>query len=272
MLRTRLLTTIFLIPVAVYLIHLGGLPFLVVLAAMLTLAVVEFCQLMYHDAFQPHIYFGVAMVWVFLLDAQFPELLIFEPGLTLVVFGSLTWYIFHRQGAPVANWGLTIAGGLYLGLCGAHLVKLRAFPDGMWWTLTAIQAIVLVDGSAYGVGRAWGKRKMVPNLSPGKTWAGYLAGVLIGAPVTGAFATLWGVRAGPTSHLSGVHGFFLALMIAFLAPLGDLAVSMIKRQVGVKDSGHIIPGHGGVLDRLDSILWAGVIGYYYVRWLEMLYR
>jgi phosphatidate cytidylyltransferase len=166
----------------------------------------------------------------------------------------------------VADWALTVTGGLYLGLCGACLVGLRGLqPDGLWWTLTVVLAIMLADSSAYCVGRAWGRHKLVPTLSPGKTWEGYLAGVVIGGLLTALIVSLWRTEVGTETAVTVVHGLALGLLIAILAPFGDLAVSMIKRQVGVKDSGWVIPGHGGALDRVDSILWAAVIGYYYVQ-------
>ena len=92
-----------------------------------------------------------------------------------------------------------------------------------------------------------------------------MAGVVGGGLIAALFASIWHTRVGAGTSVSGVHGLILGLLIAILAPLGDLAVSMIKRQVGAKDSGNIIPGHGGALDRVDSILWAAVIGYYYVQ-------
>lgn len=265
MLRIRLLTAAVLVPIVAYLIYLGELPFLALVALLLTLAEIEFCHLMARGGFRPALAFGVGLVWLFLLDAQFPTLGLLRPGMALILLGSLAWQLFHRQGSPVADWALTVASGLYLGLCGSCLIGLRSLkPDGLWWTLTAVPAILLADTGAYFVGRLWGRRKLAPTLSPGKTWEGYVAGVITGGLMTPLLASLWHIGAGTGSAISGVHGLILGLLIATFAPLGDLAVSMIKRQVGVKDTSSIIPGHGGALDRMDSVLWAAVIGYYYV--------
>jgi len=267
-LRTRLLTAAVLVPVTAYCVYLGGITFLALVVLMLTLAEIEFCRLVARDGFRPALAFGLGMVWLFLLDAQFPALKLQYPGLALVVLGSLAWQLFHRQSSPVADWALTVAGGLYLGLCGGCLVGLRAVqPDGLWWTLTVLPAIMAADASAYIAGRAWGRHKLAPALSPAKTWEGYVAGVVGGGLIAALFASIWHSEVGAGTSFSGVHGLILGLLIAVLAPLGDLAVSMIKRQAGAKDSGKIIPGHGGALDRVDSILWAAVIGYYYVQML-----
>ena len=270
MLRTRFLTAIVLLPIVFWCIHLGALPFLLLIALLLTLAEIEFCQLMTRGGFRPATVFGLGLVWLFLIDAhlstQFAALELLRPGLTLLTLGSLGWQLFHRQSFPVADWALTVTGGLYLGLCGACLIELRGLqPDGLWWTVTAVPAIMLADTGAFFFGRAWGRHKLAPTLSPGKTWEGYVAGVIIGGLSTGLLASLWRAKAGAATTLTGAHGLILGILIAILAPLGDLSVSMIKRQVGAKDSGVIIPGHGGALDRVDSILWAAAIGYYYVQ-------
>jgi len=265
-LRTRLLTTAVLIPVAVGCIYLGGLPFLALVALFLTLAEIEFCRLVALDRFRPALAFGLGMLWLFLLDAQCSTLGLLMPGMALILLGSLAWQLAHRQGSPVADWALTVTGGLYLGLCGGCLIRLRSSqPDGVWWTLTTVLAIIAADSGAYCIGRAFGRHKLAPRLSPGKTWEGYVAGVVAGGLVTPLLASLWRIGARGATTVSPMHGLILGLVIAIVAPLGDLAISMIKRQVGVKDSGTIIPGHGGALDRMDSILWAAVIGYYYVQ-------
>jgi phosphatidate cytidylyltransferase len=265
-LRTRLLTAAVLLPIAIYCIYQGGLSFLALVVLLLTLAEIEFCLLMARDRFRPALAFGLGMLWLFLLDAHFPAWGLLQPGMALVLLGSLAWQLAHRQGSPVADWALTVTGGLYLGLCGACLVRLRDVqPDGVWWTLTAVPAIIAADSGAYCIGRAFGRHRLAPRLSPGKTWEGYIAGVIAGGLVTPLLTLLLRIGAGGEITVSPVHGLILGLAIAIVAPLGDLAVSMIKRQVGVKDSGMIFPGHGGALDRLDSILWAAVVGYYYVQ-------
>jgi phosphatidate cytidylyltransferase len=265
-LRTRLLTAAVLIPIAACCIYWGGAPFLVLVVLLLTVAEIEFCRLMARSGFYPALAFGLGMLWLFLLDTQFSTLSLLRPGVALILVGSLAWHIFHRQGAPVVDWALTLTGGLYLGVCGACLIDLRGWqPDGLWWTLTVVPAIMFADTSAYFAGRMWGRHKLAPVLSPGKTWEGYVAGVIASGLLTGLIGWLWQGLAGTSSAISGVHGLTLGLLISVFAPLGDLGVSMIKRQAGAKDSGKIFPGHGGALDRVDSILWAAVIGYYYVQ-------
>lgn len=257
MLRTRALTAIILLPIVIVCIYQGELLFLALLALLLTLGEVEFCRLVARKGFRPVLIFGIGMVWLLLLDAYNPTLNLSRPGMILIVLGSLAWQLFHQQESPVADWALTVTGGLYLGLCGASLIGLRDLPNGLWWTLTTVLSIMFADSGAYFIGRAWGKHKLAPALSPGKTWEGYVGGIIVGGLVTALLASLW--------HLGAVHGLALGLLVAIFAPLGDLAISMIKRHVGAKDTSNLIPGHGGVLDRVDSILWAAVIGYYYVQ-------
>lgn len=257
MLRTRALTGIILLPIVIGCIYQGELWFLVLLMVMLTLAEFEFCQLMARKGFRPALIFGIGMVWLFLLDAYIPTLELSRPGMILIVLGSLAWHLSHRQESPVADWALTVTGGLYLGLCGACMIGLRQdLRNGLWWTLTTILSIMFADSGAYFIGRAWGKHKLVPTVSPGKTWEGYIGGIIVGTLATALLASLW--------NLGTVHGLVLGLLVAIFAPTGDLAISMVKRYVGAKDSSNLIPGHGGALDRVDSILWAAVIGYYYV--------
>jgi len=265
--RTRLLTAIVAVPLVIVLVALGGWWFFALVAAIFTLAVIEFCAMMRQDGFRVAPAFAIALLWLLLLDAQLPQAGLLGPGMSLILLASLGWQMGHRQGKPVADWSLTVAGALYVGWCGAGLLRLRGLTDGLWWALTAIPAIWMADSGAYSIGRACGRHKLAPSLSPGKTWEGYIGGIVVGALTTTALAAVWGLRAGPAGPRP-LDGLLLGLLVATLAPLGDLAISMIKRQVGVKDTGTLFPGHGGALDRIDSILWAAVIGLYYAQWVR----
>lgn len=231
---------------------------------LLTLAEIEFCQLATRQSFRPAPVFGVGLVWVCLLSAHLRKPEALSAGLAFVLLSSLAWQLAHREGSPVADWALTISGGLYIGVCGAHLIELRNLRDGMWWTLTAIPSVMLADSAAYFIGSRWGRHKLAPVLSPGKTWEGYLGGIVVGALLTAFLASLWHLGAGPESAVGAPHGLLLGALLGTVSPLGDLAISMVKRCAGVKDSGNLLPGHGGALDRVDSILWAAVLSYYYV--------
>ena len=261
MLRTRLFTAIVLIPIVICGIYWGGLPFLALVTLLLTLAEVEFCHLTARDGFRPALAFGIGMVWLCLLDAQFSTLGLLQPGMALILLGSLAWQLFHRQGSPVADWALTVTGGLYLGLCGSCLIGLRNLqPDGLWWTLTAVPAILLADSGAYLVGRALGRYKLAPTLSPGKTWEGGVGGLfssLLPAFLFPLFSPIFRLSPGAV---------FLCAGLSVSGQIGDLAESMLKRHHGVKDSGGILPGHGGVLDRIDGILFAVPVLYGYLTW------
>ena len=267
MLRTRLLTAAVLVPIAICIIQLGGLPFLGMVGLLLAVAEIEFCGLVARIGFRTYRALGIAVVGLFLLDAQFPSLLWLRPGLAVILFSSLAWQMFRRHDRGIADWSLAIASGAYLGVCGAALVGLRGLaPDGLWWTYSALAAIMCADSAAFFVGRAIGRHKLAPTLSPGKTWEGYVAGVGVGGLTTALLASLWPTAGGSSTVSASVYGLVLGLLISICAPLGDLAVSMIKREAGAKDTGSAIPGHGGALDRVDSILWAAVIANYFVLW------
>jgi phosphatidate cytidylyltransferase len=150
---------------------------------------------------------------------------------------------------------------MYLGLGGGHLIALRGLPSGLWWLLTACSAVWIGDSAAYLVGVRWGRHRIAPTISPGKSWEGYAAQVLGGA-LGGLFLAWLGSRvSGGASALTLWHGLIVGAVVSVLCPAGDFLISMMKRDVGVKDTGSLIPGHGGILDRMDSVLWAGILGH-----------
>jgi phosphatidate cytidylyltransferase len=154
----------------------------------------------------------------------------------------------------------TLLGAVYLGALGGTMGALRLLPptEGGAWRLALLLVIIMVsDAFAFFVGHAWGRRCLAPNVSPNKTVEGALGGLVGG--VAGAFA----VRALGLPGLPVSHAVVLGVLVASFGILGDLIESLLKRWAGVKDSGTLFPGHGGMLDRLDSLLFGAPVLYYY---------
>jgi phosphatidate cytidylyltransferase len=151
---------------------------------------------------------------------------------------------------------------LYIPLLGSHLVALRTgFPQELSADLLSFFFLVLMgsDVGAYYTGRALGKRKLAPSISPGKTWEGAVGGV-VAALAMAALAHFWFFRQLPPKYMLP-----LAAIMAVLGIFGDLAESALKRGAGAKDAANILPGHGGILDRLDSLLFNAPLIYYFAR-------
>lgn len=162
-----------------------------------------------------------------------------------------------RQSATVAV-GATVLAAAWVGLGLAHIVLLRAIPpaeDGRLAVFTVILAVFASDTVAYFAGRLVGRHRLAPTISPGKTWEGLLAGTVIAVLVP--FFALY-----RTDFLDVWRSLVLGAVIAVTAPLGDLFESAVKRDLQVKDSGRLLAGHGGVLDRVDALLFAAVASYY----------
>lgn len=154
------------------------------------------------------------------------------------------------------SWAFTAAGLLYVGGLLLHAVLLRNLPLGREWLLIALFGVWTCDTGAYMVGSLWGKRKLAPRISPNKTWEGAVGGFVTGAIVVVGLARLFDVAL--------MHAVALGMLIPVFTILGDLAESALKRGTGTKDTGRLLPGHGGVLDRIDSLMVVVPIVYYYV--------
>jgi phosphatidate cytidylyltransferase len=136
----------------------------------------------------------------------------------------------------------------------------------------ALTGVWFGDAAAFSVGRRFGRHPLSPRLSPRKTWEGYIASILGGGLGSGLLSLLWQIAAPPGSGVGLVSGLLIGSLLGALGTLGDLAISMLKREVGVKDSGNLLPGHGGALDRIDSWIVAAALGYYLVVGLMPLLR
>jgi phosphatidate cytidylyltransferase len=267
MLIDRLRVLIILLPLGLAAIALGGIVYALAVTLILCLAALEYSQLFHTGGYQPAGFLAVIGAGLFSLGRYWNG---FESSawiLAAVVMLSMAYHLVqYERGRDLAGteFGITVGGVLYIGWLGAYLVSLRTLPEGMWWTLVVLLSVWLADSGAYIGGTLLGRHKISPRLSPKKSLEGYLAGILTGAGGTAGLAALWRTFAGPGSQITPLRGALIGLVVAVLTIFGDLGISMIKRQVGAKDSGKLLPGHGGMLDRIDTWLWAAVIGYYMI--------
>jgi phosphatidate cytidylyltransferase len=244
------------------------LPWLTILvAAWGLLAVWEFYKLGAVTGARPLTYIGLALTLLFIISPSFKYDLTLPLLLTLTIMVPLIWLLgYSRKEGSFISWMWTSAGILYIGWLLSYLVALRGItppPLGRNLTFLALFTIFAADTTAFFVGRALGKHRLAPRISPGKTWEGAIGGAL-GAALVAAGFTL------PTPlqlPLSLANAVIIGLLVGIFGQLGDLAESLLKRNVGVKDSGRLMPGHGGALDRVDSIVFAVVVVYYYVIWV-----
>jgi phosphatidate cytidylyltransferase len=266
----RTIVSLVLLPVGILVIMLGGPVYAAVISGVLALAAWEFGRLFIIGRLNPSSFLLVAGAVALAVGRTING---FESApwlISLIVLGTMTFHmVSYERGEDQAgtDFAVTLAGILYIGFIGAYLISLRDLPEGEWWLMVVLPAVWLADAGAYLIGSRWGKRKMSPRLSPKKSWEGYFAGILFGVIGTLLLTCLWGLWLQPDSAITLPRAVVIGLVMSVFPTLGDLGESMFKRQVGVKDSGNLLPGHGGVLDRIDSWLWAAVLGYYLVVWM-----
>jgi phosphatidate cytidylyltransferase len=259
MLKQRVITGLWGIPLLILAVWFAQpLPWFTILVAIWgLLAAYEFYKLVAGAKMPPLIYFGLIWTALFIISPHCPYAPTLPLLLTSAVVLSLIWLLLRpRKEGAFLGWAWTIAGILYIGWLLSHLVALRGLDDGRNWVFLALLATFGSDTAAYFAGRALGRHKLAPNISPGKTWEGTIAGFLGAIIISLLFTMLL-----PIVYWQAI---VLGLLISIFGQLGDLVESLLKRNMGVKDSGKLLPGHGGALDRIDSVVFAGVVVYYYV--------
>lgn len=269
MLRQRVLVTAVLLPVGLTLIYFGGLPFLLFIALFLALATREYALLFKAGGYQPAWVLMVVGTVAITLGRGFNDFDSSHWILGLFVLVSMGFHMAsYERGRDQAgtDFAITLSGTLYIGWLGAYLISLRNLPNGMVWFLVAMPSIWAADSGAYFYGRKFGRHKLSPRLSPKKSWEGYIAGIISGLIIGLAFGCIASTQLPPAAGFTPLRGAILGLVLAVITPLGDLGESMIKRQVGVKDSSNLFPGHGGAFDRIDSWIWGAIISYYIITW------
>jgi phosphatidate cytidylyltransferase len=267
MLADRVKVTLILLPIGLVVFYIGGIVYVLAMALVLGLAANEYASLFRVGGMQPSAVLVVLGTVALALSRAWNA---FESApwiLTLVIMATMGYHLMmYERGRPEAgtDFAITLSGIIYFGWLGSYLISLRQMPGGFWWLLLTLGIVWVADSGAYFVGRKLGRHKMSPRLSPKKTWEGFGGGVLGGVIGGILLVLLFQLLPGSVGEMKVWHGIGLGLVLSLITPLGDLGESMIKRQVGMKDSGKLLPGHGGAWDRIDSWLWACVIGYYLI--------
>ena len=269
----RIITAAILLPFLIASILVSWLLplFVALLAAALGLALFEFWKLAKPRGLKKAdliaLYFGggaLFTVFCFNEPGQYVDVLMIQLMLIVLTIGTLAAATF--RGAPfdtmISSTGGTLLGVLYIVLLGGHLVALRTgFTQKLSAHLLSFFFLVIMgsDTAAYYVGRAFGKHKLAPKISPGKTWEG-VAGAVVAGLLMATLSHYWFFK-----NLPLKWAVPLAAVMTTLGIIGDLTESALKRSAGAKDAANILPGHGGVLDRLDSLLFNAPVIYYFAR-------
>ncbi|MFC2034002.1 phosphatidate cytidylyltransferase [Chloroflexota bacterium] len=273
MLKKRVLTAALGIPIITAIVWFGEPWFTLLIVIWGLMAVFEFYRLVENSTASPLTYFGLAWTLLFILSRNSNLQAAIEPHFDIslltpillisAVILSISWFLSRPHKEKVLNsWAWTMTGIFYVGWLFSYLVAMRGLENGRNWVFFALFVTFASDTMAFFIGKTWGKIPLAPQISPKKTWEGAIGGI-IGAILISMFFLL------PTPiglNFNWWHAIILGLLVSIFGQIGDLAESLFKRNMGVKDSSKLIPGHGGVLDRMDSIVFAVVVVYFYAMW------
>jgi phosphatidate cytidylyltransferase len=261
----RSATALVLIPVVVALVWFGGWVAFAGAGLTLVLALYELHAMLTHRGWHPVLLLSFAFGIDFLLAAMLPHqrAALLQIGITATLAGAFTWLILTRRATlehSLTDWALTLALPIYLGWPLSLFLAMRGSeagyrPAGFWWVLTTLFCVWAFDTFALLGGRMWGHNKLAPWISPKKTWEGAAVGLV--------FAVIAGFVFTRPLGIAWYHGLAIGALVSVAATIGDLAESLLKRDTGVKDSGTIMPGHGGLLDRTDSLLFGVMAVFFY---------
>lgn len=238
------------------------MPTAVLAAIASAIAVTEFCRLSPTPMARPLSLLAVAASMLLVANAGAGGSLAMPLISASVLVPFLVMVLLPPPQRSPAVWAWSVAGVLLIGLTLSLAVLLRREDQGREWVLTTVGLTFAIDTAAYFFGKALGKHKLAPSISPGKTWEGSIAGFVMAGVAAAALTSAFGL---------GVplwQATLLGLAVGVIAQLGDLAESTLKRAAGAKDAGSLVPGHGGLLDRLDSLIPSFAVLYFFVAYLK----
>lgn len=266
---TKMLTGLIMGTVTMVCMMLGGWYLLILLLTIIFVASNEYVKILEHKGFYPSLKIIIASEIILALVMFFNRADYVAPALFICSLAAFLWVLFRGRQPYIANVATTILGFVYCGFLPFHLLLLRdmssaQFHDGFGFIVIMFTAILSTDVGCYYAGTKLGKHKLAPVISPNKTIEGSIGGMIsaiIGALIIGAV-----INYGFKIELQWYIAFFAGLICTVFAQIGDLCESLIKRDAGVKDSGHSLPGHGGFLDRTDSFIMTIPVMYYFCKY------
>lgn len=252
--KTRVITAVIALLIFVPLLLLGHIWFGTLVVAMGLVGTAEILRMRKKILVSPEAYLAFAMTVLLIVPLNYMKYL---PGtenalnyLYLLVCVTLAYTVFSKNRFSFEDAGVLILGSLYVGMGFHYLIIAR--HEGVAMAFLPLVIVWLTDTGAYLFGRKFGKHKLAVHISPNKTWEGAIGGTLLATVVASGYLALFPVHADVTYNFPTMVLIIFALSI--VGQLGDLIESALKRYYGVKDSGKIMPGHGGILDRFDSLL------------------
>lgn len=255
----RIVTAVVGIPAFLLFLYLGGMWWTGFVAVLAALAAREIVHILvkHRNISTPSthlIVFGGVLFVLLAYQSNANNNAFWLPSIVAIVIITLISEVLRFDRSPIDVLGSTLFGTLYPASLFAHLVLLRLLPDGFMYMLMVTLGTWISDSAAYFIGKAFGRKKLIPSVSPNKTWAGSLGG--------SAATVVFGMIMASFINVHFLIGGVLGLIISVAGQLGDLSASAIKRDVDIKDTGQLLPGHGGIIDRFDSLLFASTVMYY----------
>lgn len=253
MLLKRVLTAVVGMPVIIAVFYLGGVPMLCGVLLVVLVGIAEINNLSEKASLNSltlPLWLG-AIIFPYIFQYNSSTLAM---AISLFLFVTLIYYLWQYPRYSPADLAFSLFGFFYVVLGFCHLVLLRQLAGGFWLVLYVFIIVWSTDTAAYFTGTYFGRRLLAPHISPKKTWVGFIGGLIFSTVAAYILLT----AAGMTDRM---YLFWFAPVVSLAGQLGDLFESTLKRYAKIKDSGYIIPGHGGMLDRFDSTLWAAPLTY-----------
>ncbi|OGC03344.1 hypothetical protein A2276_00285 [candidate division WOR-1 bacterium RIFOXYA12_FULL_43_27] len=264
--KNRVLTALIGVPVVWACTYYGGLPFLFLVLGMALTSINEFYSLMMKKNYFPAFWVGNVITVFFIIFAYYALKQNWEPAhsaiFTIAAIIALVSGIFlKREKDTIVDVSVTLLGMIYIGWFFSYFLFIRNMTEHGGYLFFLMLTIWANDVVAYFIGTKFGRTKLAPSISPRKTVEGAVAGFIVCLVASALFSWI--------AELNLTHALILGGLIGVVAVFSDLVESLIKRDAGVKDSSNLVPGHGGVLDRMDSFILAAPVMYYYLVWVVL---